>query len=159
EPAPVTLGPGESGQWVQYVSEPLTEDMDVLDIQGGQGPGGHHALLYATTTIEPVGTTRDWTVSDQIADRFVGGVGPEGVAPTLLPAGAVFRIPRGHALYVNTHYINAGDTDLTATTRMDVELAPASPERLVAGLFTNVDLQLSLPPQQMTTRTSTCTTG
>lgn len=44
-PPPMTLAPGESGQWIHWISLPADEDRDVLDIQGYQGPGGHHLLL------------------------------------------------------------------------------------------------------------------
>src|SRR5690349_19180046 len=109
EATPIPLAPGASGQWVQYVATALEEDMDVVDIIGEQGPAGHHAILYASPQVEPIGTTRDWRSVDQIADRFLGGIGGEGAESIRLPAGAVFRIPRGNALYINTHYLNASD--------------------------------------------------
>src|SRR5689334_14049812 len=98
EPTPIPLPAGSSGQWVQYVSAPLTEDMDIVDIIGEQRPGGHHAILYASPSVEPIGTTRDWRTIDQIADRFLGGIGGEGAEEIRLPEGAVFRIPAGYAL-------------------------------------------------------------
>src|SRR5213595_503471 len=60
EPPKIMVPPGASGQWIQYVSLPVDQDMDVTDLVGTQSPGGHHVILYATPTSHPVGTTREW---------------------------------------------------------------------------------------------------
>jgi hypothetical protein len=156
EATPVAVPAGGGGQWVQYVAAPMAEDMDIVDIIGEQGPAGHHAILYATPDVQPIGTTREWHSIDQVVDRFLGGIGGEGAEAIRLPDGAVFRIPAGNALYLNTHYLNASDQDVVGTSRVDVKLAPASPERAAVGMFANVDLGLTLPPQQVTERTTTC---
>jgi len=157
EPPTITVEPGTSNQWVQYVAAPFDQDMDVVDLIGDQGPGGHHAILYASPNPQPIGTTREWTTVDQIADRFLGGLGGSGAEPIRLPEGAVFRIPRGYALYINTHYFNVTDQPIDGWSRLDVKLEPASPDRTAVGFFTNVDLALNLPPDQQTTRKIDCT--
>ncbi|HVV82733.1 MAG TPA: hypothetical protein VHE35_06615 [Kofleriaceae bacterium] len=157
EPTPIPVAAGASGQWVQYVAGPVAQDLDVVDIIGEQGPGGHHAVLYATPDVEPVGTTRDWRAVDQVTDRFLGGVGGEGGEAIRLPEGAVFRVPAGDALYINTHYLNATDEDEVGTTRLDVKLEPASPDRKAVTLFTNVTVDFDLPAEHATSREITCT--
>lgn len=157
EPPPITLEPGQSGQWVQYVADPVDYDRDVIDLIGLQGTGGHHAILYATAELEPIGTTRDWTNVDQIADRFLGGLGGEGAESITLPEGAVFRVPAGHALYVQTHYFNATPAPIDGWSRLDVKFAEASDQTPVS-LFSNVDLTFELGAG-VTTRTTECTVG
>lgn len=156
EPTPITLQPGESGQWVQYVANPFDVDMDVIEIIGTQGPGGHHAVLYASPTVQPVGFTRDFSQIDQVADRFLGGVGGEAGAEITLPEGAVFRVPAGYALYIQTHYFNAGTEPLEGTSRLDVKFAPASDDQIAVGMFTNVNLGFDIPANAQHTASASC---
>jgi hypothetical protein len=146
EPPTITVEPGESGQWVQYVANPFDEDMDVVDIVGHQGTGGHHAVLYATPTVEAIGTTRDWQNVDQLIDRFLGGLGGEGAEEIALPEGAVFRVPAGQALYMNTHYFNATDSPIEGWSRLDVKFEPADESRIAVSLFANVSLAFEATP-------------
>src|SRR4051812_28782269 len=75
---PVELQPGESGFWATWVANPADHDLDILDVQGWQSIGGHHAVMYSTTNNKPLGTTRAWQDVDQLTSRFLGGVGGEG---------------------------------------------------------------------------------
>ena len=155
-PPPITVQPGESGQWVQYVANPFDEDMDVVDIVGHQGVGGHHAVLYASPSVQEIGTTREWQPVDQIVDRFLGGVGGEGGEEIALPEGAVFRVPAGQALYLNTHYFNATEEAIEGWSQLDVKLEPADQSRIAVGLFTNVTLAFAATPG-FSEATTTCT--
>src|SRR5436309_1645428 len=69
----VAVQPGASDLWAQWVTAPMDRDMDVADLTGTQSAGGHHALLYSMTDIEPVGFTRPWKDSDLLSARFIGG--------------------------------------------------------------------------------------
>src|SRR5262245_30275229 len=105
-PPPITLQPGESGVWAQWLTGPRTEDQDVVSLVGMQSMGGHHALLFAMSEDQPVGTTRPWKDSDQLQTRLVGGVGGEGVGSNVqLPDGVVFRVRKGYSLVLQTHYL------------------------------------------------------
>lgn len=143
---PVTLQPGESGLWAQWVANPFDEDMDVADVIGWQSEGGHHALMYSTSEAREIGYTRDWSDADQLSTRFVGGIGGEGAEAVRLPAGMVLRIPANSSLLIQTHYINTGDTELVAESYLDVKLVPASPDAVVAGLFSHTDVGVDLTP-------------
>lgn len=156
--SPIMIQPGTSGQWVQYVSKPLDQDMDVMDIIGEQGPAGHHAVLYATPNAQPLGTTREWRASDQITDRFLGGIGGEGAESLKLPEGAIFRIPQGYSLYINGHYYNTSDDPVEGTSRLDVKLEPASPTRLAVGFLGTGDLSAIAKANTTTELTYSCKT-
>jgi hypothetical protein len=156
EPPVITLEAGESGQWVQYVADPFDQDMDVVDIVGHQGVGGHHAVLYSSPNVEAIGTTREWQKVDQLVDRFLGGLGGEGAEEIALPEGAVFRVPAGQALYINTHYLNATDAPIEGWSRLDVKFEPADQSRIAVGLFTNVTLGFEATPG-FSEATTTCT--
>ncbi|HEY5923222.1 MAG TPA: hypothetical protein VIV11_16195 [Kofleriaceae bacterium] len=143
----VRLQPGETKQFVQWVSAPLDRDMDVISVRGSQGPGGHHALLYASPDVEPVGTNRAWTSADQITSRFLGGAGGEGAsAATQLPPGAVLRVPAGSGFYIQSHYLNVGDEPIETGSTVDVMLAEPSPEFTVLSMFVSGTLAVSVPP-------------
>src|SRR5579864_6321036 len=60
ETQPVAVGAGDDVIWAEWVAPPLESDMDVVEVTGLQSKGGHHALLYASTNIQPVGTSRAW---------------------------------------------------------------------------------------------------
>jgi Copper type II ascorbate-dependent monooxygenase, C-terminal domain len=156
EPPAITVQPGESGQWVQYVANPFDEDMDIVDIVGHQGVGGHHAVLYSSPTVEEIGTTREWRNIDQLVDRFLGGLGGEGAEEISLPEGAVFRVPAGHALYINAHYFNATEATIEGWSRLDVKFEPADSSRIAVGLFANVTLAFEATPG-LSEATATCT--
>jgi hypothetical protein len=156
EAPPLQIEPGESKMWAQWVSAPLDHDIDVTDLLGSQGEGGHHANLYATSDVQPVGMTREWQDADQLKARFVGSIGGEGGSVTKPPAGTVFRIHKGSALVMQTHYLNATDRMLTGTTHLDVKMQPADPGARIVSMFTSTTITLDLKPGQATTAKATC---
>lgn len=143
--APVTLAPGETKQVVQWVSSPLDHDIDLIDVRGSQGPGGHHAVLFASPDVEPVGTTRDWQPADQITARFLGGVGGEGVSGgSKLPPGAVFRVPAGSGFYIQSHYLNPTDEAITTSSTLEIAVSDPDPEKVVLSMFVNSTLAINV---------------
>jgi hypothetical protein len=157
--AAVTIEPGTSIQFIEWVQAPLDHDVDVVDITGKQSVGGHHAVLYATSEIEPVGTTQPWKDSDIVSAHFLGGIGGEGGSALALPAGAVFRLKAGLALALQTHYLNASATALQGTTQLDVKLGPTSPTDAVASTLANAALSFQVPADGRLQVNVTCKLG
>ncbi len=145
EPPDVTVGPGESRTWVQWVAAPFDHDQNVVDLIGTQGVGGHHALLYTSKEIQPIGTTREFLNEDQADIQLIGGVGGEGGKSVKLPAGVVMRVPAGRALLMQTHYFNGGDMPIQGHSKVDVKFAELSPDDKVASFFVSTVHQLELP--------------
>ena len=152
----MTIAPGETKMYLHWVSEPFAESMNIADLTGTQGPGGHHAILYTTSEIQPVGTTREFGNDDQAGIQFVGGIGGEGGAAVKLPAGVVFRVPAGRALAVQTHYFNPGDTAIEGRSTIDVQLAPPSPTDRVAHFFASAAIGVSVPAHSDPERSTSC---
>jgi hypothetical protein len=149
--SPVELMPGETAQFVQWVSPALDHDVDVVAVRGSQSLGGHHALLYASPDLEPVGTTRTWSAADQITARFLGGTGGEGAsAVTELPDGAVLRVPAGSGFYIQTHYLNTSDEVLEGSSVVDVLLADPGADKTVLSMFVSSTLVVNVPPGDST---------
>lgn len=151
-PQSVTLQPGETRQYVQWVSGPIDHDVDMIDVRGSQGPGGHHAVLFASQSLEPIGTTRAWEGADQITSRFLGGVGGEGLSggDTPLPPGAVFRVPAGSGFYIQTHYLNATDKPITTESALEVKLSDPDPNATVLSMFVNTSVDIHVAPGEST---------
>jgi len=150
EPPALEVAPGGSENWAQFVGGPLDQDYDVVDVNGVQSPGGHHALVYATSMGEPPGTTRLWKDEDQLAARLMGGIGGEGGANVNLPAGIVFRIRKGSYILIQTHYLNATDKMMVGRSVIDVKLAPMDTSRRVASMMSNTSLAINLPARSQT---------
>jgi hypothetical protein len=151
--APIEVGPGESGMWIQWVGAPMDQDMDIVDIQGTQSAGGHHALLLATGQVEEPGFTRPWENVDQLSTHTYGGVGGPGGDTVALPEGVMWRIPAGNALAVQTHYLNTSDQPILAESVLDVKLVPAAGEHLIASQFAVTSLAIELEPGQSSLET------
>jgi hypothetical protein len=145
EAAPVELQPGQSAQYVHWVAPATDRDLDVVDVRGSQGVGGHHAILYASPDVETVGTVREWVADDQLTARFLGGTGGEGGAVDL-PPGTVFRVPRGSGFYIQSHFLNATDGVVAGTSAIEVKLAEPSPDVTVLSMFVSSTLAIDVQP-------------
>ena len=153
--APISVAAGESGIWNQWVALPVDYERIVVDLTGTQSLSGHHAILYTTTDIQPVGTVRVDAASDQLTRQFVGGV--VGQSTELeLPEGVVFRVPAGRGLLIQTHYLNVTSESVVGTSRIDVKFGTPSPEYELASLFGTASLEVNLPPQQASEREVSC---
>jgi len=150
---PLTVPPGKDVMWNQWIAAPQDEDMDVIDVSGVQSRGGHHALLVSTTDVQAVGFSREWKDTDMLNSRTVAGSG--GNQKTL-PPGATFRIKKGSALQIQSHFANTTDEPLTGRSAFDVKLAPADPNAKVAAIFAVTMLDLMLKPNASTTLETRC---
>jgi hypothetical protein len=155
EPQPIDMEAGEEVVYCQFVAPPAEADVDIIDITGEQGFPGHHAILFATSANEPVGTSRPCTDQDQVDQKLLGGVGGEG-ASDAFPEGAVIRLKKGQSLVMNVHYLNTSDKKVTGHSRLDVKFAPPSPDRPQASFFTNGTYQFALAPHSESTAEAKC---
>jgi hypothetical protein len=152
----ITLEPAQNAMWLQWISAPFDHDVNVVDLVASQSKGGHHALIYATTDVEPVGTTRPFKNSDQYDIQFLGGLGGEGGAPVKLPEGVYFRLPAGKALAVQTHYVNASSQPLVGHTNIAVKYADPKATDKIASMFVNTSLQINVAPLADTKQDVAC---
>jgi hypothetical protein len=150
---------GTDQMWCQWLAAPAAADQDVLHMTGQQSSFGHHAVLYASKTIEAVGTTRQCTSSDMESVQYLGGIGAEGTMSVALPPGVVFRLPQGQALMANVHFINATSHPIDGQAVLDLDLQPPSSSNQVAGLFANVNALFSIPPHSQSSADATCVAG
>src|SRR5947209_6103408 len=71
-PTVTGLAPGDNVMYCQWIAAPSDHDRQVVDTLGFQSAGGHHVALYATSEVEPVGTSRPCTTRDMLTVSFVG---------------------------------------------------------------------------------------
>jgi hypothetical protein len=145
-PTVTGLAPGADEMFCQWIEAPEDVDRQFVDTTGYQSIGGHHVALYATSEIEPVGTSRPCTTRDMLTVSFVGAVGAEGVSSAKLPTGLAFAVPKGMALMTNTHYRNTTDATIDGQSVVDVKLGdPANPMHAVGNVAINYD-RFAIPP-------------
>ncbi len=140
--APIVTGVQGGGDvtYCQYVKAPLDHDIDILDVKGYQSRMGHHAVAYAMPGDHPLGTNEKCTGQENLSGIFIGGIGGEGGGGLVLPEGVAFRLPRGHSIMLNTHFLNVADKAIDGEAVLDIKFAPTDPARKVITLFSNVQL-------------------
>jgi hypothetical protein len=133
------LTPGSDIEYCQWVLAPSDADQDVLAMIGSQSKTGHHAILFSTGEMFPVGETHVCTEDDMLKTSFLGAIGGEGVggATAALPDGLSFRLRAGNAIMINTHWLNATQETVDGQAVIDVQFAPPSSDRQIADLFAN----------------------
>jgi hypothetical protein len=145
--APVMTGlaPGSETVHCQFVQAPLDRDMDVLDVQGFQSAGGHHTVAYGNRMDVPLGTSRLCTADDNLAEGFLGGTGGEGGGSVQLPPGVAFRLPKGSAIMLNTHFLNTSDQTIDGQSVVDFQFVESDGKRIIASLFSNGNRIFQVP--------------
>jgi hypothetical protein len=74
-----------------------------------------------------------------------------------LPDGLFFRLHKGQAVLVNTHWLNATDKTVEGQAVIDVKLEPADSSHTVADVFANNGDTFSIPPGAPTSYDMNCT--
>lgn len=156
-PVMKNLAPNTNTSYCQYIQAPSDRDVDVLDVQGHQSFGGHHVVAYATPIKADVGTSRSCTDEDNLLGGFLGGIGGEAGGGVNLPPGVAFRLPKGSAIMVNTHFVNNTDKAIDGQSVIDFKFAEPSPDRLVASMFTNGYMGFKVPAKGTLDSTVDCT--
>jgi hypothetical protein len=155
--APVITGiaPGTDVTYCQYIQAPLDRAMDILDVDGFQSQSSHHAVAYATTKQEPVGTSRPCEGDDSMG-ASLGGIGGEGGGGFKLPEGVAFRVPAGSSILLNAHFLNTSTQPLDGRTVLDIKFVEIDAHRKIASLFTNVNATFALPPRSPAQAVADC---
>jgi len=148
-PAVYKVQPGQDIVLCTWVAGASEKEIDVADVTGKQSLGGHHVVLYASmNTSEPLGVSRDCTPLDREGVQFLGAIGGEGSANVTLPAGMVFRLPKGRSLMANVHYINATQRPFDAQSVVDVKYTPTVATAKVAAMLVMNQSRFQVPALQ-----------
>jgi hypothetical protein len=155
-PTVTDIAPGDNVMYCQWIAAPSDTARQIDDTTGFQSLGGHHVALYATSEVEPVGTSRICTTRDMLTVTFVGAVGSEGVSSAQLPENMAFDVPAGFALMTNTHYLNSTDGTISGQSVVDVKFGdPKHPLAGAGNLAVNNDM-FTIPAGQSFTSDAYC---
>jgi hypothetical protein len=152
------LAPGSDTTFCQFIQAPLDHDVDVLDVEGFQSSGGHHAVAYASSDASPVGTSRRCTEQDNLSQGgFLGGIGGEASGGVKLPEGVAFRLPKGNSILLNTHFINTSDNTVDGRVAIDFKFVEVDSKRTIASLFNNGNHSFNVAAHANGTAMAECT--
>lgn len=171
--------PGGDVTYCQYAMAPVDHDMDVLDIAGVQSKFGHHAVAFSykddgtqvvgasvpcmgTEVSSGVGASGSTPAGSLNMGTFLGGVGGDAARETsasTLPAGVAFRLQKGYGIMLNIHFLNTGSDTIDGNAVIDVKLADADPNRLIAAMFLTLDFGFDLLPNAQTDSSVQCVVG
>lgn len=153
----ITTEPGDDVMYCQYVVAPFDRDLDIIDMTGWQSEFGHHAVAYATPKNLPLGTSGPCTGEDNVTGTFLGGIGGEAGGSVALPDGVAFRLPKGHSIMLNTHFLNVGKTTSHGESLLDIKFAEVDPSRKVASMFVNIEMGFRVPAGATHSTSTDCT--
>src|SRR5215472_18109770 len=111
-PSIADIEPGADYEYCTWSDVTLDQDAELKGLQGFQTRGGHHLVLYYTSSPQPAGTQRICQSTDMESFGFGLGAAGEGATQTnVLPGDLAIRIPKGSQLVLNHHWLNAsGDS-------------------------------------------------
>src|SRR5262249_44853782 len=143
---------------------PLDHDVDVDDVVGYQGKFGHHliAMTYTPAPDETVGTEYLCMGSDiggsslAKTGQFLGAAANGQRSNVSPPEGVALRLRKGEGVQINMHFINTGLEPINGEGVIDLKFASPDPSKVVASLFANSVLDLTIPPGDEHTASVDC---
>ncbi|MBM4362109.1 MAG: hypothetical protein FJ104_05475, partial [Deltaproteobacteria bacterium] len=148
--------PGADVTRCQYAMAPVEADTDVLDVVGLQSAFGHHLVAF-THVPRPDDVLGGEVACMQGSNEFSAGAGASGggylgatspakprVAP--LPQGVAYRLKKGEGMVLNIHFINTGAEPIDGDSYIDLKLAEADPDRVIASMFVNFNGAIDVAP-------------
>jgi hypothetical protein len=151
------IQPGSDVTYCEYLDWQSDADFDITDYHGYQSTTGHHVILFAVPTRQPV-DMHVCTETDMINVRFLAAGGNEAGNPEM-PTGIVMRLQHGMQLMIQSHWINTVGHVIDGQSALNVKMGPSSPDNIVAGLFTDVTTNIDVPAMGAGTARADCTVG
>ncbi len=143
----VQIQPGEEQHACRYLVLP-DRALEVARFEHHYTAGSHHMLLYPTSKLPS--DVDDGTVFDCRTAGDLGATGvlygssiPDGELP--YPPSIAMRLPARSVVLLETHYLNASDTALDATARINLWFT-RTPATIEAGTLFFRDWAIHLPP-------------
>jgi hypothetical protein len=154
----LTIRAGEEVTYCYYTTIDVAEAVGVKRWSSTMTPGSHHLILYFGDTGKADGTVDQdcgglsgtnvpyWTYSAQNA-----------VSEAVMPAGIGMTVPARQKVYVQMHYLNAGDQDLQANAIIDGETYPSGMTYTPAAAYITYNTQINIPANSTGFAGGSCT--
>jgi hypothetical protein len=141
-----------------YMEPVLDRDVAVTGGSGMQGEGGHHAILFYTTSPQAAGHHPCTEEEMASFNRLGGGIG-EGGDDTYqnLPPGFATRVPAGAQIVAQIHYFNFEGGERTVRDQAWVDVVPLEDVETWVSGFVVYDGVFEVPARSPATHTTTCT--
>ncbi len=148
----IVIPKGEEHTYCWYTTVPLTADTGVKKWESQMTPGSHHLIVFMTSTaLKPDGTLVDGC-------GITGGSGGLGNFPVWsysaqtptqsapMPDGVGMEISANQHLYVQLHYLNTTDHDLTVHSTINGWTFKPTDTFMKAAAFVTFNTQIAIPP-------------
>lgn len=145
----------------QYVKAPTTADVQIGALSHQYTPGSHHFLVWDTDLNDiPADMTgqQDCTNGDEKIYEHTRGFLYGAQVPTgsvVLPSGVGYKLPAGHVVMLNVHFLNATTRDIASTASVGLDLAKGA-VTTAAGFLLFYDPFIDLPAHGKATTGMRC---
>ncbi|MDP9148348.1 MAG: hypothetical protein M3O36_00185 [Myxococcota bacterium] len=136
----------------QFVQLPPGPDIYFTGFAHAYTKGSHHFLLYLTdlTSIpaDMAGQQYDCTTGDEPVMQHAAGILYGAQLPTgaaSFPAGVAAKLQGGQVLIMNTHFLNAGSTDLATNVTVGLDTTTSDKVTQEGGFFIFYDAFIDVP--------------
>lgn len=146
---------GGNVEYCYFSKQILKEETAFRAGQGFQAKGGHHAVVYWTTQVQPE-QMRPCTEDDMVTFHVLTGGGAEagnGIVNDL-PAGGAFHVPAGAQLVVNLHLLNPGDHPVDGQAAVNLFYGDKSLMPLTSFYVTGTSFTIA--PRETKTWSASC---
>ena len=135
----------------------IPETIFVTGFRSVAPPGSHHAVLTRTRSSTQLGEYDCSVGALDLEMLYASGIGTDDLQ---FPEGVAVRLTAGHYLNLNLHVFNAGDTDLSGTSGVEVKTIPESAVVNEAEMIFAGTTDIAIPPDnQPYTTSGGCTVG
>ncbi|HEY4180306.1 MAG TPA: hypothetical protein VGM90_25865 [Kofleriaceae bacterium] len=151
----VQIGAGVEDTYCWYFHTPNTQDLVIKKWSSTMTTGSHHMIVYLTTNdVKAPGTIDDqgcgsfsgnnlpaWTYAAQSATAELELPQDDGTGK---PLGQL--IPAGSSGYIQMHYLNTGDSAVTAHVTLNADAYAADTVYTKTAPFITYQTDISIPP-------------
>jgi hypothetical protein len=151
----IVLAPGEESTYCYFTTAPVTEDVGVSRWESHMTPGSHHLIVYFTDTAgQPDGTLTQncdapgapvWTYSTSRVDGEL-----------VMPSGVGMTVAAGQKLFVQMHYLNTTESDLTVSVNLKGHTFPSGQSYVRAAPYITFHPGINVPAGQTGSAEGTC---
>jgi hypothetical protein len=147
----LTVPPATELHQCQFVQLPAGSPVNITGFAHQYTPGSHHFLVYQTDlTAIPADLTGQYDctyggepIMKHAKSIIYGAQTPTGAFP--FPAGVGVTVPASTVLIMNTHYLNAGSTELATTVQVGLDTTTPDKVQTQGGFFIFYDPFIDVP--------------
>ena len=139
---PWTVAPGEDRIWCKTMKVPVGQTLDVSKFTITMAPGSHHFILYRSSSNLPDGFGACPAMNNE---AFVVGSQNPGTFEFGYPEGLAMPLFSGEQLILQSHYVNASTSPITAQIDVKMDFIPHAQVTDYVETFLIVDSSFAIP--------------